>query len=249
MSLARWPGAAPGLLALHGFTGSGQDFAPFAEALGRRVLAPDLPGHGAAAASPATLAASLHALRPLLDEAPVLLGYSLGGRLALHLALERPPEALVLIGASPGLETEAARAARRDADEALAIEITEKGIPAFAQAWARVPIIATQARIPEPWRSEMAARRLLNTPSGLAASLRGLGTGALPSLWDRLGALHCPTLLLVGEEDLKFRDIAARMAARLPRAEQVLIPGAGHCAHLEQPRASARAVADFLAAH
>ena len=257
LPLHRWPGAsdrpAP-LLALHGFTGSGADFEPLAPLLGREILAPDLPGHGGASALPGpyTMERVTAALAELLvdggPERPVLLGYSMGGRVALHFALRYPDRlaALVLIGANPGLADPGARAARRRADEALAERIEVEGIPAFLEYWSAIPLIATQARIPEPQRSAMRRRRLRNRARGLAASLRDMGTGAMLPIWEELPRLAAPTLLITGAEDVKYRGIAARMAALIPGARRALIPGAGHCAHLEQPALSCAAIDRFL---
>ena len=105
-------------------------------------------------------------------------------------------------------------------------------IEAFARRWAQTPVLAGQ---PPAVQAAVTADRLRNTPAGLAAALRGLGTGALPSLWDRLGELAMPVALIVGERDAKFRAIAERMAAALPSAAGEIVPGAGHAVHLEDP--------------
>ncbi len=257
LPLHRWPGVADRpapLVALHGFTGSGEDFEALAPLLGREILAPDLPGHGEAATLPGpyTMERVTAALAGLLGrnelERPVLLGYSMGGRVALSFALRYPDRvaALVLIGANPGLVEPAERAARRRSDEALAARIEAEGVPAFLAYWSAVPLIATQARIPEPYRSAARSRRLRNRARGLAASLRELGTGAMPPLWRELPRLAAPTLLITGAEDAKYRAIAARMAGLIPGAQRALIPGAGHCAHLEQPELSCAAIDRFL---
>ena len=142
-------------------------------------------------------------------------GYSMGGRIALHLALAEPARVrrLVLIGASPGLADPAERARRRVADEALAEEVQASTLEAFARRWAQTPVLAG---LPDDVAAEVHADRLRSTTDGLAAALRGLGTGALPSLWGRLGELALPVALLVGERDAKFRAVAERMAAALP---------------------------------
>lgn len=258
-SLHQWAGAADRpapLVALHGFTGSGEDFAPVAPRLGRACLAPDLPGHGGADAptSPAAYAMErvTAGLADLLDREglrrPVLLGYSMGGRTALSFAARFPERvrALVLIGASPGLADPAEREARRRADQALADRIEVEGVAAFADHWASIPLIATQARVPEPYRREMRRRRLANRARGLAGSLRGMGAGAMPPLWQALPSLNTPALLLTGAEDPKYRAIAARMLALLPDARHEELPGAGHCAHLERPEAACAVIDGFL---
>ena len=239
-------GVAPALLLLHGFTQTRQSWRRTVAALdGRytRTVAPDLPGHGQLTERrPASLAATLAYLAALIDEPHVLGGYSMGGRVALHAALARPGlvQRLVLVGASPGLATEAERAERRAADEALADRIEAIGVEAFAAEWAALPLWEGQ---PERVRAASGADRLRNSAGGLAAALRGLGTGALPSLWDRLGELEMPVTLVTGERDAKFRAIAERMAERLPRADLVAIPGAGHAPQLERPELVAAALA------
>jgi 2-succinyl-6-hydroxy-2,4-cyclohexadiene-1-carboxylate synthase len=228
----------PALVLLHGFTQTRQSWRRTVAALdGRyyRTVAPDLPGHGLMSERrPASLPAALAYLAALVDEPHVLAGYSMGGRVALHAALARPRlvQRLVLVGASPGLATEEQRAARRRADEALADRIEAIGIEAFAAEWAQLALWEGQA---ERVRAAAGADRLRNRAPGLAAALRGLGTGALPSLWERLGELAMPVTLVVGERDAKFRALADRMAERLPDATVVAIPGAGHAAHLERP--------------
>ncbi|MGE0711342.1 MAG: 2-succinyl-6-hydroxy-2,4-cyclohexadiene-1-carboxylate synthase [Planctomycetota bacterium] len=262
VGLVRYPGAgATPLLALHGFGGSGRDFAPFADALGRAcdrpLLAPDLLGHGASSApreaGPYALdleAARLDRLRARLGlERCVLLGYSLGGRVALTLALERPGPwlaGLVLVGATPGLADPAERAARRKADHALAARLERDGVPAFEETWRAQPLIATQERIEPEALAAMRARRLQNRAHGLANSLRGAGTGAMTPLWSALPRLDVPTLLVTGAEDTKFAAIASEVVRRAPHAEHAAIACAGHCAHLERPDACARRVVEWL---
>ncbi|HTX32671.1 MAG TPA: 2-succinyl-6-hydroxy-2,4-cyclohexadiene-1-carboxylate synthase [Solirubrobacteraceae bacterium] len=228
----------PTVLLLHGFTHTGSSWEPVVAALGERYrsLTPDLRGHGVAAeATPVTLAAVLGDLDPLLTSGGVtLVGYSMGGRIALHAALAWPERVarLVLIGASPGIAVAGERQARRRDDKQLAEEIEDSTVEEFAHRWAQTPVLAG---LPEDVLARAHADRLRSAPSGLARALRGLGTGALPSLWERLGEVAMPVSLVVGERDGKFRDIAERMAASLPQAEIVLVPGAGHAVHLEAP--------------
>ena len=227
------------LVLLHGFTQTGRSWQPIAHALaGRyRAVAPDLPGHGDfAARRPASFAACDAYLRALASGPFTLAGYSLGGRIALHAALSLGPlvERLVLIGASPGIADPAERAARAAADAALADRIEAIGIEAFVREWAAQPLFAGMPR----GVAELAEEdRLRNTASGLAAALRGLGTGVMPPLWDRLGELTIPVELVVGERDDKFRAIAERMEAALPAARVHVVPRAGHAVHLEAPDA------------
>ena len=230
----------PTLVLLHGFTQTRQSWRRAIAALGgrRRALAPDLPGHGHAAARPASFPACTGYVRALGGERFALVGYSMGGRIALHaaLALGDRVDRLVLVGASPGIADPAERAARRAADDALADRIEAIGVEAFAREWAALPLWEGQ---PERVAAAAHADRLRNTPEGLAAALRGLGTGVMEPLWDALPSLTVPVTLVVGERDEKFLAIAERMAAVLPRAEVVVIEGAGHAAQLEAPDAVA----------
>jgi 2-succinyl-6-hydroxy-2,4-cyclohexadiene-1-carboxylate synthase len=238
---------APALVLLHGFTNTGACWGPVIDAVGQRyrALAPDLRGHGSATeTAPVTLEAVIGDVAGLTDGPFALAGYSQGGRIALHVALALPERVtrLTLIGAGPGIADDAERAARRAADDRLADELDtldrdgQAALAAFAERWARTPLltglspdIATAAH----------ADRLRNRPAGLARALRGLGTGALPPLWDRLAELRMPTALIVGERDDKFRAIAEAMAAGSSSATVHVVPGAGHAVHLERPAAVA----------
>lgn len=251
-----YDGAAPAILALHGFTGSGRDFAPVAAHLERQIAAPDLVGHGQGNAPDdpsaysmgrvvAGLEGTLNELK--LGRVPVV-GYSMGGRTALQFALAHPErtEALVLVGATPGFRDADARAERQRSDEALATWLEEVGIDAFAQRWEELPILATQRSIDAPFGEAMRQRRREHEPAGLAGSLRGMGTGAMDSVWGRLAELDIPTLLITGARDAKFTAIARDMLGLLPRASHVAISGAGHCAHLERPDEAAAQIWGFL---
>jgi 2-succinyl-6-hydroxy-2,4-cyclohexadiene-1-carboxylate synthase len=235
----------PTVLLLHGFTHTGSSWMPVVAALGERYrsLTPDLRGHGGGGENtPVTLEAVLGDLDPLLARGEVtLVGYSMGGRVALHAALAWPERVgrLVLIGASPGIARASERQARRRDDEQLAEEIEGSTIEEFARRWAQTPVLAG---LPEDVLARAQADRLRSAPSGLAHALRGLGTGALPSLWERLGELEMPVSLVVGERDGKFRRIAEQMAGSIPRAEIVVVPGAGHAVHLEAPERVAEVI-------
>jgi 2-succinyl-6-hydroxy-2,4-cyclohexadiene-1-carboxylate synthase len=232
----------PALVLLHGFTQTRQSWRRTVQALaGRyRALAPDLPGHGQAVHRTASFDAATAYIRALApDRAFALAGYSMGGRIALHAAFALKPERLILIGASPGLEDAGERAARRAADEALAVRIEAIGVEAFAAEWGAQPLFAGQ---PERVRAAANADRLRSTPEGLARALRGLGTGVMEPLWDRLPDLAIPVTLIAGERDAKFRAIAERMRERLPDARVVTVPGTGHAPQLEAPDAVAEAI-------
>lgn len=235
----------PALVFLHGFTHTGSSWDPVIAALGERYRAfpLDIRGHGAASdRQPVTLDGVLEDLDQAAPERFTLVGYSMGGRIALHAALAMPDriERLVLIGASPGLADGAERGARRTADERLAQELEGSSIEEFAERWARTPVLGGQ---PPAVRAAAHADRLRNTPVGLARALRGLGTGVLPSLWDRLVEVRMPVALVVGERDERFVAIAGRMAGALPDSRVVVVPRAGHAVHLEAPEMVATAIA------
>jgi 2-succinyl-6-hydroxy-2,4-cyclohexadiene-1-carboxylate synthase len=239
---------APALVLLHGFTQTRQSWRRTVLALGAgryRALVPDLPGHGQAVHRTASFDACTAYVRALAPDRFTLAGYSMGGRVALHAALQLQPQLdrLILVSASPGIADPEERAARRQADEALAERIEAIGVEAFAREWGAQPLFAGQ---PERVAAAAHADRLRNRAAGLAAALRGLGTGVMEPLWERLGELTIPVTLLAGERDAKFRAIAERMAERLPDARVVAIPGAGHAAHLEQPEAVRDALIEWL---
>lgn len=235
------------IVLLHGFTQTGASWQPAIAALGERyrALAPDIRGHGAAAAArPVSFAAVQADVLALAPPRFALAGYSMGGRIALAIALsdagrERVSR-LVLVGASPGLRAPEERRTRREADAALADRIVREGIDAFAASWSALPLFAGQ---PPAVAQAAHAARLAQDPAGLAAALRGLGTGAMEPLWERLEELRIPVALVVGERDAKFRAIAERMAQRLPRASLHVVPGAGHAVQLEAPAAVAAILA------
>jgi 2-succinyl-6-hydroxy-2,4-cyclohexadiene-1-carboxylate synthase len=232
---------APALVLLHGFTNSGASWEPVISGLGQRYRAhaPDIRGHASAAdLEPVTLEAVLDDIAQLPYERFTLVGYSQGGRIAIHVALAMPERVtrLVLIGASPGLADDAERTARRLADERLAQRIETLTIEQFAVEWSQTPILAD---VGADVAGRAHADRLRSTPAGLAAALRGLGSGALPSLWERLGELRMPVSLIVGERDSKFSELAVAMSALIADSTVLSVPGAGHAVHLERPDAVA----------
>lgn len=252
-------GTGPPLLLLHGFTGAGGSWAPLLPALAARhtTLAVDLPGHGRSAAphEPARyalprladdLAAVLDALG--VDRAAVL-GYSLGGRAALRLALAHPARvaALVLVGASPGIADAAERAARVAADAALADAIERDGVAAFVDRWERLPLWASQAALPDAVRDRLRAQRLANVAHGLANSLRGAGAGVEPPPPpEQLAALRVRTLVVAGALDPKYVEIGRALAAAIPGARLEIVAGAGHAVPLERPGALAALIGECL---
>jgi 2-succinyl-6-hydroxy-2,4-cyclohexadiene-1-carboxylate synthase len=235
----RFAGSPPEVLALHGFLGSGEDFEALHANLPLSLSAPDL--HGADAASIGELA-------ELVAGPSIAMGYSMGARVALALALRRPLEALILIGATAGIPDESERAARREADEAWARRLQSEGIDAFLAQWDAQPVLAGHAAIPEPWQSRFRGRRRRADPTALAHALRQWGTGSMTPLWDRLRSIAAPVLILTGSADRKFEEPARVLASRLPDAVHVEIPDAGHAVHLERPREVGAAVLGYLQA-
>lgn len=236
---------------LHGFTGSAKAMAPLTSRLPEPVLALDLPGHGSGPVSddPAhySMAAAVSGVASAAAhlERFALVGYSMGGRVALHVALAHPDlvVSLALIGARAGIDDPAERAERIAADEALADRIESEGIEWFADYWADRPLFATQrVRLSAEQQAELQAQRRSCDPRGLAHSLRGMGAGAADPIGCRLSELSMPCALIAGSDDAKFAAIAHRMAAAIPRATVCSIPDAGHAPHLEAPEATAAAV-------
>ncbi len=232
------------LLALHGFTGESADFTALKAHLPTDIIlrAPDFPGHGAHRLQRNPLEYTMDAHLAKIDGAAAgarvtLLGYSMGGRLALHWALAHPEqvERLILVGASPGLATAEAQAERRLADETLADFIRTRGLEAFFKYWHNQTFFQTMLALPPEELAPILGRRAGNDPEGLALSLRHVGTGSLPSLWPRLKEIRCPVDLVTGEMDVKFTRLALEMGAHLPKARHSVIEGAGHAVHLERP--------------
>lgn len=248
----------PTLVLLHGFTGSAANWARQQAVFAAyyRTIVVDLLGHGQTEApvdperySMEQSASDLAGLLTTIAPGPVnLLGYSMGGRLALYFAVHYPylVQSLILESASPGLADSEAQQERSHSDEQLADAIEAEGMAAFVARWEKLPLFATQQTLPATVQSLLHEQRLQNRPQGLANSLRGMGTGRQPSLWEQLSTMTAPTLLLAGELDQKFRVIAQQMATYLPQATVTLVPEAGHTIHLEQPQAFQEHVLNFL---
>ena len=251
-------GTGPPLLLLHGFTGCTRNWEPLVPHLAQShtVVTVDLPGHGQTA-SPADLA--FYRMGPLATKLITLmeglghatfdlLGYSMGGRLALFMAAHYPKQIsrLVLESASPGLKTVEEREARTNSDNGLADRIEREGIESFVNFWESISLWESQESLSAASKTNLRSIRLSNNPAGLANSLRGMGTGQQPSLWPLLPKLNLPVLLLTGELDHKFCTIAQEMHKLLPNGLHHTIPAAGHTVHLEQPEAWSHAVSQFL---
>ncbi|HLZ56432.1 MAG TPA: 2-succinyl-6-hydroxy-2,4-cyclohexadiene-1-carboxylate synthase [Ktedonosporobacter sp.] len=246
------------LVLLHGFTGSASGWGDLLTDLalpGMRIVALDMLGHGQsdAPADPqrytmercqADIIEALVQLGIAPGEA-ILLGYSMGGRIALYCAFSGFFRALILESASPGLADPTERAHRRASDEELAARIERDGVAAFVDYWEHIPLFASQRNLPAEKRAALHEQRLHNRAVGLANSLRGVGTGAQPALHERLPELNLPVLLIAGDSDTKFCAIAQQMAQRLPQAQLRIVPGAGHTVHLEQPAAFVALIKQF----
>ena len=268
----RVTGSGPALLLLHGFTGSGRSWdgglADAAANAGFGVIAPDLPGHGGTGwrvgptagpgdgvhqgePSRASIERSADDLAELLDalshRSAHVVGYSMGARIALRLAVTHPArvERLVLEAASAGIADEAERTSRRAADEALAATLEREGIVAFVDAWERIPVLASEAGLTAATRTALREIRLGHDPAGLAASLRAAGQGAMEPLHGRLREVAAPTLVIVGASD-PARGRATAVAAGIPGARLAVVDGAAHAPHLEAPDAFHRLVIEFV---
>lgn len=240
-------GTGPPLLLLHGFSGSSQNWQQLQPQLAEkfRVLTVDVLGHGRTASPPdegrytmERVAADLIALVDHLGYTHMgIWGYSMGGRLALYTAVHYPHAVahLILESASPGLASQSERQERIAHDRELADRIEAEGIEAFVNGWEKLPLWASQQQLPPQTRQQLRQQRLQNNTVGLANSLRGMGAGAQPSLWPQLPYLALPILLLAGELDTKFVAINRQMAAQLPHTRLEIVPGTGHCLHLERP--------------
>lgn len=251
-------GSGPPLVLLHGFTGSTETWAPLRASLDTRftTVAVDLPGHGRSEspADPARHALTRfandlgHVLDTLGIQTAAVLGYSMGGRAALHFALQHPGRmaALVLESTSPGIDDPAERAERVATDTALADGIERDGIAAFVDRWERIPLWDSQATLPDAKRARLRDQRLANRPAGLANGLRGAGAGAQPSLTVRLAEQGAPALLVVGALDRKYVALGQLMQGAMPRAQLAIVANAGHAVHLEQPAELTRLLAHFL---
>jgi 2-succinyl-6-hydroxy-2,4-cyclohexadiene-1-carboxylate synthase len=241
-------GAGPRVVLVHGFAQNRNCWGVLVTDLERdhEVVRVDVPGHGRSAAIESGLAGGGRLIAHTGGDGTYL-GYSMGGRFALHAALACPDavRGLVLIGAAGGIDDDAERAERRAADEARAAELERDGVDAFLANWLAQPLFAGLDA-----GTQFVGERRENTVAGLASSLRLAGTGAQEPLWTRLGALNMPVLAVAGARDEKFAAEAERLAAAIgDNASVALVPDAGHAAHLEQPDAFRTVLRAWLAAH
>jgi 2-succinyl-6-hydroxy-2,4-cyclohexadiene-1-carboxylate synthase len=216
------------------------------------LIAVDLPGHGDSgsvrADLPATARLVAEAVRAeAADVQCALLGYSLGARVGLHVALgaELPLCGVVFIGVTAGMEDADERALRRRSDERIADELEASGdVERFIDAWLRGPLFERL----DTGGAAQRAERLRNSAAGLASSLRLCGTGTQEPLWDLLPTLRSPVLALAGTDDTRFASHALRVVRLVPDGVASLVPGGGHAVHLAQPEQAARIVRHWLGA-
>jgi len=245
------------VLFLHGFMGRAGDWRGISTGLDGRFfrMAVDLPGHGASLGMHRdryTMGGAARSVLEVLDgpgvDRATLVGYSMGGRLALYLALRHPGRCagLFLESASPGLEGAEERARRQGDDEEIAIRLESGDLPGFLQDWYRQALFAPLARDEDLLRQTI-EDKLRNDPAELAASLRGMGTGSQPSLWNELPNLRAPALAVAGGLDEKFVGISRRMASLNAGMRLTVVPGVGHNVHAEAPGAYLSLLESFLA--
>ncbi len=251
-------GSGPVLVLLHGFSGSSASWEEFCSMIADRyrTIAVDLPGHGRSDIPDQPQRYSMQAVAndimtlfaSIAIERPYLLGYSMGGRLALFFAINNPGlcRSLILESASPGIDSADLRQKRIQEDELLANKIEADGIPSFVDQWQQLPIFESQKDLPRAKQKWQKQQRLNSSASGLANSLRGMGTGRQPSLWPKLSALRLPVLLLSGALDQKYIEINKQMVSKILDSELKIMPRAGHNIHLEFPDYFEKTVVTFL---
>jgi 2-succinyl-6-hydroxy-2,4-cyclohexadiene-1-carboxylate synthase len=237
-----WRGHGPRLVLAHGFTQTGRLWGGLDGHLAtdHRVAPVDMPGHGASGSVRTSLVDGALGLVEVGGKATYL-GYSMGARFCLHVALARPDavDALVLISGTAGIDDDAERRRRKEADQALADRLDppdgspELPVPVadFLSEWTSQPMFSHLPRDVDGM-----VERMRNTGAGLASSLRLAGTGTQRPLWTLLDRLSMPVLIITGENDTKFTDLGERMTAAIgPHAEHLIVSGAGHAPHLERP--------------
>lgn len=243
---------------LHGFTQSGRAWGELISRMppGWRWIVPDVRGHGQTQidpGAPCSMEACASDLELLWDHLGIrrthLVGYSMGGRLALHVAAKKSARllSLVTIGAHAGLD-EDARAGRRRGDEALAERIEKDGLEAFVDYWGSLPLFAGLQRRGDAYVAHIRAERLSNHVAGLACSLRGMGAGAMEPVWDELAGMSLPCTFVAGQQDHGYVASARRLAGTVRHGRVEIVLRAGHSVHQERPDAFARVLADHLTA-
>lgn len=236
------------ILFLHGFTGSYRTWQPFFPILNKhyQLLSIDVIGHGQTEAPKDyhryAIDQVVNDLVSILDQLNItkshVVGYSMGGRVAITLASLYPDRvaSLLLESTTPGLNSEQERLERLSSDNHLATMIEREGLLAFIDYWEQLPLFASQANLENSWKEAVRQERLSHKAIGLANSLRGMGTGAMPSWWEHLTLFHFPVHIVTGELDHKFTHIAQQMVERNTSFQHTVVKGAGHCVHLDNPQ-------------
>ncbi|MEH7238901.1 2-succinyl-6-hydroxy-2,4-cyclohexadiene-1-carboxylate synthase [Bacillus sp. JJ1562] len=249
------------IVLLHGFTGSLTTWNQTTDILKQhfKCVLIDLIGHGESdcpddfAKYQIEIVANdiIHILDILELQTFHIAGYSMGGRVALATAILYPNRvaSLILESSSPGLKTEEERAVRRKSDEKLADRIEHEGINKFIDYWENIPLFSSQKALSREKQLEIRKQRLENNPVGLANSLRGMGTGVQPSYWERLNEIKFPTILLCGDLDPKFCNIAEEMSSSIQNVKVEKIVEAGHAIHVEQPHFFGKIIVEFVSDH
>lgn len=246
-----------GLFFLHGFTGSGQDWQPYTASFSQKYLclAPDLPGHGQHRGEIPDFQTTVAELKAQLLQGEVqqwiLVGYSLGGRLALALAMEPDLRerllAWVLISSSPGLKTENERRERQQWEANWAERFRKADLNETFEAWYAQPLFGQLRHRPE--YAAFKSRRLENSGARLAEALLQLGSGSQPLLWQALPNVHLPGLCLCGADDPRYVGLNREMVTRLPDAEMEILPGVAHALHVEAPSETYLYLDSFVEKH
>lgn len=246
---------------LHGFTGNIATWSNATETLrySYQCIFIDIIGHGETDSPDdssryhiETVAKDIiHILDVLAIPRTNIVGYSMGGRLALAISILFSTRIirLVLESSSPGLRTVEERVARRKSDEKLANRINQEGVQGFVDYWEKIPLFSSQQALTKDIQQEIRQQRLNNNPVGLVNSLKGMGTGSQPSYWDRLNELNLPTLLLCGVLDQKFCRIAEEMSLSIQNAKVEKIVDTGHAIHVEQPYFFGKIINEFVSDH
>ncbi len=249
---------SPAIILLHGFTGDHTTWKNLSNTLKPtfQVVSVDLLGHGKTDSPDQSdryrmenaTRDIIHLMDLLQIDNAHLLGYSMGGRLALGTATRYPDrfKTLILESASPGLKTEQEKIARRQSDEFLATRILEHGVENFVNYWEDIPLFQSQKKLSADIQKQVRLQRLQNDPNGLANSLKGFGTGSQPSCWHKLQELDIPVLLICGKLDEKFCKIADEMNRLFPKSKTVEVKEVGHAIHVEEPDKFDTIVKKFL---
>jgi 2-succinyl-6-hydroxy-2,4-cyclohexadiene-1-carboxylate synthase len=251
-------GVGPPVTLLHGFTQSGRSWREVISKMpaGWKWIVPDLRGHGKTQTrrgAPCSMDACTEDLVALWEELAVgrthLVGYSMGGRLALHVAAHRPERvaSLLTVGAHAGLD-EDAREGRRRGDDRLAERIEKEGIEAFVNYWGALPLFAGLERRGPSYVAQVREERLENHAAGLACSLRSMGAGVMEPVWGELARATFPCTFVAGQLDHGYVASARRLAAAVPDGRLEIVPRAGHAVHQKRPDAFVRVLASHLAA-